>query len=107
MPWKPASLSDLERENHALQMALLKLRQQLTSKQTYAERLEFLLKERLAKIDAQAETIDQLRQRVQRLDQECEHWCQLVAQSAVLTTANAEAALSLKCSILRCSTLDL
>jgi len=27
MPWKPAALSDLERENHALQMAVLKLRE--------------------------------------------------------------------------------
>ena len=51
MPWKPAALSDLERENHALQMAVLKLRRELTNKQQYAGRLEVLLHERMERID--------------------------------------------------------
>jgi hypothetical protein len=37
MPWKPKATSQIEREVHALQMAVLNLRQQLSSKQTYAQ----------------------------------------------------------------------
>ena len=58
MPWKPAALSDLERENHALQMAVLKLRRELTNKQQYAGRLEVLLHERMERIDELNATID-------------------------------------------------
>ena len=67
MPWKPAALSDLERENHALQMAVLKLRRELTNKQQYAGRLEVLLHERMERIDELNATIDRLRQQNQQL----------------------------------------
>jgi len=78
MPWKPAALSDLEREKHALQMAVLKLRQQLETKQQYAGRLEVLLHQRTETIDAQRATIDRLRDQNKQLESEAEHYADMI-----------------------------
>jgi len=83
MPWKPAALSDLEREKHQLQMALLKLRRELSNKQQYAGRLEVLLPRRTETIDALRGTIDSLRQQIQRLGLENELLPQMVARPQV------------------------
>jgi len=68
MPWKPRHLSsaelELSKDNHALQMALLNLRQQLLSKQTYAD--EVLLHERLERIDELNATLEQSRRTLKR-----------------------------------------
>ena len=72
MPWKPAALSNLERQNHALQTALLELRRELATKQQYAGRLEYLLHERLERIDELNAKLDQSRQQVRRLGLENE-----------------------------------
>jgi len=68
MPWKPAALSDLEREKHQLQMAVLKLRRELETKQQYAGRLEVLLHQRTETIDALNGKLEQSREQVRRLD---------------------------------------
>jgi chromosome segregation ATPase len=67
MPWKPAPLTDLEREKHQLQMALLNLRRELENKQGAVGRLELLLHERLTKIDELNGKLQQSREQVRRL----------------------------------------
>jgi hypothetical protein len=47
MPWKPAATSNLEREKPTLQIKLLQANAALGSKTIYAERLEYLLHERM------------------------------------------------------------
>jgi chromosome segregation ATPase len=78
MPWKPAALSDLEREKHQLQMAVLNLRQQLSTKQQYAGGLEYLLRERLTKIDELNGKLEQSRERIKQLDAENEHLVDMI-----------------------------
>jgi hypothetical protein len=87
MPWKPAALSDLEREKRALQMAVLKLRQELESKQTYTSRLEFLLRERSERIDQLTGVIDQLRTANQKLGLENDCLTALLAAPPQLDAA--------------------
>jgi predicted nucleic acid-binding Zn-ribbon protein len=72
MPWKPAPLTDLEREKHQLQMALLNLRRELENKQGAVGRLELLLHERLTKIDELNGKLQQSREQVRRLGLENE-----------------------------------
>jgi selenocysteine lyase/cysteine desulfurase len=83
MPWKPRQLTsaevELSKENHALQMALLNLRQQLSSKQTYTERLEYLLRERLTRIDELNAKLEQSRQQIRRLGLENELLTAMIA----------------------------
>jgi len=76
---KPAALSDLEREKHAPQMAVLKLRRELETKQTYASRLEFLLRERLTRIDELQGTVAELRLKNRLLGQENGHLAAMLA----------------------------
>ena len=86
MPWKPAALSDLERENHALQMAVLKLRRELTNKQQYAGRLEVLLHQRLETIDALHGKLEQSREKVRRLGLENNLLAAMIAAPPVDST---------------------
>jgi chromosome segregation ATPase len=73
MPWRPAAFSDLEREKHQLQMAVLKLRRELETKQQYAGRLEVLLHQRSERIDELTGVIDSLRLKNRLLGQENGH----------------------------------
>jgi hypothetical protein len=57
----------LQREKHELAIRLLRANSQLRLKQLYCERLEFLLHERLEKIDQLTGVIEQLRAQTQRL----------------------------------------
>ena len=70
MPWKPAALTDLERQNHTLAIKLLKANTELRSKTLYAKRLEYLLHERSERIDQLTGVIDQLRSANQKLNLE-------------------------------------
>jgi regulator of replication initiation timing len=83
MPWKPAALSDLARENHALQMALLKLRRELENKQEAVGHLELLLHERLVKIDELNAKLEQQRQRNWHLEIQAECLCQMLADQSM------------------------
>jgi len=79
MPWKPAASSDLQRQNDGLRSELIKLRRELMIKTQYAERLEFLLRERMERTDELTATVDQLRERNKRLEAEAEHFAAMVA----------------------------
>jgi hypothetical protein len=74
MPWPPRRSTthelDLQREVTTLQLKLLRTNSALQIKTRYAERLEFLLRERLTKIDELTGTIETLRQRNQKLNLE-------------------------------------
>jgi len=82
MPWPPRRRSsnevELAREITTLQLKLLKVNSALAIKTRYAERLEFLLAARNARIDQLQGQLEQSRQQVQRLDAECEHLADMV-----------------------------
>jgi hypothetical protein len=84
MPWPPrrSSISEvqLQREVTTLQLKLLKANAALRTKTLYAERLEYLLRERLTKIDELTTTIDGLREQNRKLEAEAEHLAALVAR---------------------------
>jgi regulator of replication initiation timing len=69
----------LLKENDGLRTEIIRLRHQLTTNQHYAGRLECLLHERMERIDQLTATIDQLRERNRRLDEEAEHLAAMVA----------------------------
>ena len=87
MPWPPRRSSitevQLQREVEVLGLKLLKANSELRIKTLYAERLEYLLRERLTRIDELTAQVDQLRHRNKQLDREAEHLAQLVAAPQV------------------------
>jgi hypothetical protein len=63
MPWPrrtPAAVQ-LKRDNDALALQLVRLREQLRNKEHYASGLEVLLRERMERIDELTAQVDQLR----------------------------------------------
>jgi len=60
-------------------MRLLRANSELAAKQQYAERLEFLLRERMQRIDELTGRLETARATNHKLEQECEHLAQLVA----------------------------
>jgi hypothetical protein len=74
-----AELQLLLKENDGLRTEIVRLRRELTTKQHYAERLEYLLHQRMERTDELTATIDQLRERNRRLDEEAEHLAAMVA----------------------------
>ena len=69
MPWPrrtPAAVQ-LKRDNDALALQLVRLREQLRNKEHYASGLEVLLRERMERIDELNATIDRLRQQNRQL----------------------------------------
>ena len=67
---------ELNRVNDGLKTTICCLRRELEIKQTYAARLEYLLHERLTRIDDLNGRIDQLRNR--KLNAECERLAEIV-----------------------------
>ena len=64
MPWPrrtPAAVQ-LKRDNDALALQVVRLREQLRNKEHYASGLEVLLRERTERIDELNATIDRLRE---------------------------------------------
>jgi len=81
-PRKPTSAElRLQRQNDGLGIEIVKLRQQLATKERYAGRLEYLLRERLTRIDELNGKIDQLRHQNKKLDAEAEHYAALLTQN--------------------------
>jgi chromosome segregation ATPase len=70
--------AQLEHTVDQLRTELIKLRRQLSGKEQYIDRLKFLCQERMTRIDDQRGRIEQLQQRNQQLDQECENLVALV-----------------------------
>ena len=81
MPWKPAPVTDLQRQVDALQFKLVRLNRELSDKQQYASRLEYLMRERSKRIDELTGTIDRFREQNRRLDAEADRLCELVRLS--------------------------
>jgi hypothetical protein len=79
MPWQPKALSYLERQNHTLALKLLKANAALHAKTVYAQRLEFLLHQRMERIDQLQGTVDQLRLKNRMLGQENGHLAAMLA----------------------------
>ena len=82
MPWPPRRCSahelELQREVTTLQLKLLKVNSALALKTVYAQRLEFLVQQRSQRIDELNGKLEQSREQIRRLDQECEHLVQVV-----------------------------
>jgi hypothetical protein len=81
MPWKPRLITDLQRQLDAAQLKLLKANAELEHKNQCVQRLEILLHERCAMIDALHGRIDRLREQNRRLDAEAERYCQMLQAS--------------------------
>jgi hypothetical protein len=77
MNWKPHSLEPLEQENNALRMTICGLRRELTDKEGYVSRLQFLLRERLTRIDDLNGKLEQARAQIRKLDEENNHLAEL------------------------------
>jgi len=85
--WPPRRSSThelaLQKEVTTLQLKLLRANSALAIKTQYASRLEFLLHERLTKIDELTGTIDQQRERIRRLGVENEILTAMIAAPPV------------------------
>ena len=60
---------------------------QLEDKQSYARKLEYLLRERCERIDALNSRLAQVREQNRRLDQENEHWAEMIRFAPQLDAA--------------------
>ena len=82
MPWQrrisPAPLVQLKRDNNALALQLLRVREQLRDKEYRCSGLEMILRERLKRIDELNAKIEQARAQNQRLDEENERLVEMV-----------------------------
>ena len=76
-----ASVVPLERECNQLKTAIALLHSELQNKEGHVGRLQFLLRERLNKIDQLNATIDRLREQNRRLDAEAERYAEMVKLS--------------------------
>jgi hypothetical protein len=81
MPWKPKPVADLQRQLDAAQLKLLKANAELEHKTQCVSRLEILVAERNACIDALHDRIEQLREQNQRLDAEADRLAEMVRLS--------------------------
>jgi hypothetical protein len=78
MPWKPKPVTDLQRQLNAGQLKLLKANAELEHKTQCVSRLEILVAERNACIDALHCRIDRLREQNKRLDAEADRLAEMV-----------------------------
>ena len=87
MPWKPKPVTDLQRQLDAAQLKLLKTHAELEHKTQCVSRLEILVAERNACIDALHGRIDALREQNKRLDQEADRLAEMVRLAPQLDAA--------------------
>jgi hypothetical protein len=73
MNWKPRPAGPLEQEIAALKTTIALLKHDLSNKEQFVDRLEFLLRSRLTRIDDLNGKLEQARAANQRLEEECEH----------------------------------
>jgi hypothetical protein len=69
----------LQQENHVLALRLLKVNAELRLKQTYCQRLEYLLHQRSERIDQLTGKLEQSREQVRRLGLENELLAAMIA----------------------------
>ena len=87
MPWKPKPVTDLQRQLNAAQLKLLKSNAELEHKTQCVSRLEILVAERNACIDALHGCIDRLREQNWRLDEEAERLAEMIRFAPPVDTA--------------------
>jgi hypothetical protein len=78
MPWKPKPVTDLQRQLDAAQLKLLRANAELEHKAQCVTRLEILVAERNACIDALHGRIDRLREQNRRLDEEADRLAEMI-----------------------------
>jgi CII-binding regulator of phage lambda lysogenization HflD len=78
MPWKPKPVTALQRQLDATQFKLLRANAELEHKTLCISRLELLLHERCAMVDALHNRIQQLRDQNKRLGAEAEQLAEMV-----------------------------
>jgi hypothetical protein len=71
----------LQQENSALKTTIVVLRREVEIKEGHVGRLQFLLRERLTRIDQLNAVIDRLREQNRRLDAEAERYAEMVRLS--------------------------
>jgi len=81
MNWKPRPIEPLQRQNDELRTAIVVLRREVEIREGHVGRLQFLLRQRLNKIDQLNAVIDRLREQNRRLDAEAEHYAEMVRLS--------------------------
>jgi hypothetical protein len=69
---------ELQKEITTLQLRLLRANSELRTKTVYAQRLEYLVHERSERVDELNAKLQQTREQVRRLDQECEHLADMI-----------------------------
>jgi septal ring factor EnvC (AmiA/AmiB activator) len=83
MPWRPRiDVIKLKRECDRLAFQLLRVREQLRTKERCVTGLEIVLRERLGRIDDLTAQVDRLRHQNRKLDAECEHLAELFRENA-------------------------
>jgi len=83
MSWKPAAVSDLQKQVETLSIRLLRANSELQLKQIYCERLEYLLHQRCEMIDELAAKLGQSRLQVQHLSLQNEILLAMIAAPPV------------------------
>jgi hypothetical protein len=90
MPWPPRRTSStklqLQHEVEVLQLKLLRVNSALAIKTQYASRLEYLLHERLTRIDELNAKLEQQRQRNWHLEIQAEVLTQMIAAPPIDAT---------------------
>jgi hypothetical protein len=71
----------LQQENNELKTTIVILRREVENREGHVGRLQFLLRERLNKIDQLNAVIDRLREQNRRLDAEAERYAEMVKLS--------------------------
>jgi TolA-binding protein len=93
MPWngRCARLNEiqLQRTNGTLSTQLLQLREQLRNKESYAARLEILLRQRNERIDQLTAQVDQLKEHSRHTAEEARHMAMFVGMMLDLNDAVA------------------
>jgi hypothetical protein len=80
MAWKFRPRTELELANDQLRTEIVQLRHQLSTKEQFVDRLQFLLRRRTETIDELAGKLQQARAANQKLDAECEHYAAKLAK---------------------------
>jgi len=73
------AVEQLERHIDELRTTVIRLHREVENKAGYAAKLELVLRQRTETIDALNARLEQSREQVRRLDQECEHYFRMLA----------------------------
>jgi hypothetical protein len=87
MPWKPRAPTDLQRQLDATQLKLLRANAELEHKTQCVQRLEILVAERNACIDALHGRIERLREQNRRLDEEADRLAEMIRFAPLVDAA--------------------